>query len=171
MPRKYLQRIDKVEVTITAPCVEGALYPHYDTETDYVTLGSIVPQQWPFGVNIDNLIILDFNAQRILASVEILVPRELWSNDNLLALSQERYEGALILANRWSKTNNIMIPSTFALYTTMNEEKGVVLFGDVSTPTLVRLSAECKAIVEGISLVGFLFDLPKQARRRHRSVR
>ncbi|GIW90145.1 MAG: hypothetical protein KatS3mg109_0577 [Pirellulaceae bacterium] len=167
MPRRiHIQPIPNIEVTIVPPCMEGILYPCYDSEGDYVTLDSKVQQQWPIGVNIDALVILDFNADRVLASVEILMPFELWEQRDFPVPQGESVQGVLRLARPCIIPSSFsMTPPRFFVYAS-RDENGLLMFGEYgSRILLVHLSEYCRAIISDNNLVGFFFDLPKRAKR------
>jgi hypothetical protein len=172
MAQRKFHTIENIIVEITPPCLEGALFPRYDRETDYVTLDSLILPPCPYGVNIDNIIILDFNSHRMLASVEIGIPRKLWESNEPPILPATVQEGSLTLANPEIENSNFMIPPEFAVYTTPDRQTGVLRFGKFDTPSiLVQLSVACQAIVSASKLVGFLFELPEGARKIRRRQR
>ncbi len=64
-----------IRVRLRAWSERGQLVPRYDPEGNILVLDSPVFRPWPYGVDIDASIILDIDADGILASVEVLLPR------------------------------------------------------------------------------------------------
>lgn len=139
--------------------LEGALQPSYDHETDYVTLDNRIHETWPFGVNIDNLVILDFNKNRVLASVEILIPYRLWKRRALPLLHAKSERGSLMLPEIDSEKTIFVLPDCLEVYLEANTQIAQVAFGTFEEPLLVvTLSETCTAIISrGELLVGFRF--------------
>lgn len=67
-----------------APTAKATLVPSYDEESNVLTIESPMERPWPFGVNIDGLVLLDLDDERVLAAVEILVPRGCWKKVDAL---------------------------------------------------------------------------------------
>jgi len=55
-----------------------AFSPYYDTEADLLTISSKGTRAWKYGVDIDGTIIFDIDTYRILANIDLLIPRRLW---------------------------------------------------------------------------------------------
>jgi len=130
-----------------------------------VTLESKVQQQWPIGINIDALVVLDFNADRVLASVEILIPFELWEHKNVSVPQGKLLRGALKLARPYA------IPSSFSMTCPQlciyngRDQDCLLIFGQCGTRvSIVNLSDYCRAIISNDNLIGFVFDLPEQVK-------
>ena len=65
-------------VETRAPSAKARLVPSYDDESNVLTIESPVDRPWSFGVNIDGLVLLDLDDERVLAAVELLIPRSRW---------------------------------------------------------------------------------------------
>ncbi|MEM4725184.1 MAG: hypothetical protein QXP01_09250 [Candidatus Hadarchaeum sp.] len=162
-----IRKLTKLNVQITPHCLEGSLLPRYVDEADYIVMDSPVKQPWPLGVNIDNLVILDFNPDAILASVEILTPRKLWKRRVVSVFPEHEQEGSIRFLATRGLGSYFLLPPQFTVYSSLDERVGVVLFGELDGETVgVRLSAGCLALVCLGNLVGFIFDMPPEARKR-----
>ncbi len=71
-------------VETRAPSEKSMLVPSYDDESNILTIESPVERPWPFGVNIDGLVLLDLDDERVLAAVELLIPRSRWKKVDAL---------------------------------------------------------------------------------------
>jgi hypothetical protein len=58
--------------------------PSYDEESNVLTIESPVERPWPFGVNIDGLVLLELDDERVLAAVELLILRVRWKKVDAL---------------------------------------------------------------------------------------
>lgn len=65
-------------VETRAPSAKARLVPSYDEESNVLTIESPIVRPWPFGVNIDGLVLLDLDDERVLSAVELLIPRSRW---------------------------------------------------------------------------------------------
>ena len=152
--------MDNLAVKILPSSEEGALYPRHDSESDYVTLDSRISQEWPFGINIDNLIILDFNSKRILSSVEVLKPRRLWKKASVESIDAKRQSGCLALADDNPKKSRFFMPEEINVVLDIDRTIAQLVFGALVPPLVaVRLSPKCEAIVSSGNLVGFVFRI------------
>lgn len=136
----------------------GSLVPHYDSETDYVTLDSPVAREWPFGVNFDNLVILDFDVDKILASVEILVPRKKWKKTKIKAANAD-VSGCLALPGE-PPTTQFVVPDNVSIGLDPDTNLAQIALSKIpGGAEVVRLSTKCSALVSNKRLLGFTFNI------------
>lgn len=150
---------EMIDVELAKATEGGRLYPRYVRDAKILAVESRLQQQWPYGINIDNLIILDITETRLLANFDVHMPRRLWKqvdpfpdppNSRLRAdlhLSQQAIEQKFF-------TEDVEI--------TTNTDRSKVLIRIGNAPpeeTGVELSEQCTALVAARTLLGFRVDL------------
>lgn len=145
-----------IEVSVVPADAQTAIHIRIDPQSQMMIAQSANESPWPYGINIDNLLILDFNADKILSSFELMLPTTMWPEGNLSKLTQIG-EGALKLrgdvdTSRYIEENVLV---------KVNKQTNLVelRLGNGAGGSLVQLSNQCYAILNGDNLVGFRIDL------------
>ena len=137
-----------------APSAAGRLIPRYDPESNVLSIESDIVRPWPYGVNIDGLVLLDLDENRILAAVELLIPRTRWKELG----SQEPWP-------RFAKPSDLMFrPETIAkkthhlpvsAVTDPSRNDVLITFSSVAPNRWIQLSDNALAAVGSDELLGF----------------
>jgi hypothetical protein len=56
----------------------GALYPRYVEDAGILAVESRVARDWPYGIDIDGLIVFDIDADRVLANFDLHIAKRYW---------------------------------------------------------------------------------------------
>ncbi len=118
-------------------------------------------RSWPYGVNVDNLMILDFDADAILSHVEILIPVARWHvEDPFPALPRTRQSADVRLAQ---PSRHAFITSQVLGRTNTDRSSAIITFGLLRNESkAVELSSLCHALIEEDYLIGFAVCLKSQ---------
>jgi hypothetical protein len=148
----------RIRVDLRAPSGSGRLRPRYDDEADLLEVGSPAKRQWPFGVDIAGTIIFDLDRNRLLANVEVLVPKRLWRVASMQRRPQARKAADLVFSPETLAVKSFELPITI---TTDSERSYVsITFGEaVESTEVIELSDQCFAYVDDGSLLGFFVVL------------
>lgn len=90
-----------VPVTVETATDAGRLYPSYKNSIGIFTLETELLRTCPIGVNIDGMLMLDFDEDRVLAGVELLLPMSGWKGKTSVAQPLAR-TGNIILSGSLS---------------------------------------------------------------------
>ena len=146
----------RVELGKATP--EGRIYPRYDEESQLIIAGNRLVREWPFGINIDSTVILDAGPDRVLASVEVIMRRELWSLDECFGRPRRGKAANLVL------TKQALLDPDYSLAVIIStngaRSAALVSFGGIGGNLQgIELSGGCTALIDGDMLQGFFFDL------------
>jgi hypothetical protein len=145
-----------VELRNSTP--QGRLYPRYDTEADLLVIESQIAHRWPMGINIDGRVILDVDAERMLANVDLLISRRYWKVGTKPLLPLQPSEADLLLSEASLMHKNFHRKLTIV----SDESKSWVYmqFGEAQAEhSWIALSTQCFAELSTNELLGFYIIL------------
>jgi hypothetical protein len=101
---------------------------------DIVVAESDLKRPWPYGVNIESLVLMDFDENRVLAHVEVLVRRSLWRAANSFNRSiRKSLVADVLIADTKQKSNFVeaelsihYVSEDHSLYVTLSDGDEVV---------------------------------------------
>jgi hypothetical protein len=73
--------MNEIRVLLRPPTDRGRLYPRYVAEAHTLAVESRVARQWPYGINVDAMLICDLDEDRVLANLDLHYDRRLWPRD------------------------------------------------------------------------------------------
>lgn len=134
----------------------GRLYPRYGA--DILSLESRLRRPWAYGVNLDSLIIFDLDADRVLANVDVLLPRRRWRTARALDVPRVWKQADLIFTPETVAHKNFSLPISTAAVE--HKTRVRIEFGSpANTPApavrAIALSEACLALVQDDILIGF----------------
>lgn len=138
----------------------GRLFPHYDDESNVLSVESSVERAWTYGLDIDGRIIFDLDANRVLASFELLIPRSRWKRE----LSSEPWPEVSRAGDLQFRQETVAAKSfSSPLLVQANRELDDVLIkiGSQESDRRIMLSDFCVAYVVRDELVGFRIRIPR----------
>lgn len=154
--------LENVLIELSPWTVHGSLYPRYDNDADILVVESRVRREWTYGINIDDAMILDIDADRILANIDLMIPRRRWKGIPLNV--------APPVAPRPSRKANLKFSmasieqKSFHLPLEVKAHPGktsiYILIGQIQPDALwVALSKACFAVIDENKLLGFYVSL------------
>jgi hypothetical protein len=155
-PRRIRSRMTGVPVTVSPPTKEGRLYPRYHRKI--LTLRSALHGPWPYAVNIDGTVILDFDENRTLAAVELLLPMSGWKGKEGVAQPLGR-PGDIRLAEELS--GNVQYDWPIVVSKDVQRDMARISFGSADFNRAVTLSDNASALLQDVQLTGFWFSLAR----------
>ena len=145
-----------IPVLIAPATADGRLYPHYHNSSGILTLDTESPRSYPFGINIDGTLILDFDEGGVLATAELLLPMSRWKGKASTA-RPDGPPGNVVLPPPRRTSVDYEWPATVSKDVQM--ETGRIVFGSSDHDRAVQLSTDCYALLLGKRLTGFWFRL------------
>jgi hypothetical protein len=142
-------------IIVAPPTAEGRLVPDYLNSLGILVLRADPLRSCPFGVTIDGCLILDFDADGLLAGVELILPMRAWKGKADTA-PPDAADGNILLAAREEASAPHAGPVTVSK--DMQTGAARIDFGD-GHDRAVRLSERCSALLLGDRLTGFWFRL------------
>jgi hypothetical protein len=136
----------------------GQLVPRYDPEGNILVLDSPVFRPWPHGINIDATIILDIDADGILASVEVLLPRSRWKAARPLERPAVAGWVSVEITEEARRQKSFDLP----ILVQTNEDRSCALVyidRPRDPPQAYALSDRCMVLIEERWLRGFYVEL------------
>ena len=137
---------------------QNAIIPHYDNEADLLFADSIVHKVWPYGIDINGTLILDFDKNHVLSSIELIVAKRYWNVVDQLEKPSSSPYACLSIAEESLKKKSFDLP----LKVTTNRSRDLVCVTFVNLlnqPISVKLSDRCIAYLYKEKLLGFFFDI------------
>ena len=160
--------VGELRVELRPPTDLGRLYPTYKRRVDILSVGSRTARPWPLGLNVDNAVILDLDADRRLANFDLLIPRRAWRTSPGLAAPPVWRRADLAFAAETVAAKDFATPVAVAAGD--HKTRVLILFGATKAdaraglPAGVRavaLSDACLALLTGQLLAGFYVTLPR----------
>jgi hypothetical protein len=147
-----------VQVRLREWSERGQLLPRLDGEGTTLVLSSPVSRPWPYGVNIATSIILDIDADGILAHVEVLRPPSRWKVARALERPPVAGWGCVEVTEEARREKSFDVPVLLQT----NEDRSCALIyidrpGDGTQA--FALSDKCLVLIEEGWLQGFYVDL------------
>ena len=150
-----------IPVTVEPPTEARRLQPRYKNSIGILTLESALPRICPHGVNIDGMLMLDFDENRTLTFVELIAPMSAWKGKSAVAQPLGR-PGDIRLA----ETLSGHIDHDWPVVVTKDVQRDMarISFGDAGFNRAVALSDNASALLMGDELTGFWFSFGRQSR-------
>ena len=143
-----------IRVLVQPPTKRGRLYPRYDEDAGILVLESREPRAWPYGLDIDGMIVLDIDESRVLANLDLHIRADLWERASTAFWPNEVNSGDLAFPDETLKTKSFHLP--LRVRTNPNVHYIRVDIGEREPQQYVALSNECLALVTEDQLVGFM---------------
>lgn len=146
--------MSSIRVSIIPATTGCRLYPKYDVESDILTVTSLAPQEWPYGVDINGNVVFDLDANRILANFDLHIGRHLWEPGLVQDWPGDVNAGCIVLSLETIKQKSFNLP----LKVQMDMQKNIVQidFGVKQWHGAALLSDDCIALLSDDMLTGFL---------------
>jgi hypothetical protein len=133
----------------------GRLYPRYKNSVGILTLASAVPRECPHGVNIDGTLILDFDEEKLLASVELIAPMSAWKGKAGVAQPLGK-TGDILLGE--SLSGSVQRDWSVLVSKDVQRDMARISFGAREFDRAVALSDTVSALLHNDRLTGFWFS-------------
>ena len=147
-----------VPVIVSPATDPGRLHPRYKNSIGILAFESAPPRMCPHGVNIDGIIILDFDQSRTLAGVELIAPMSAWKGEAAVAQPLSR-PGDIRLGNGLSGNLNYGWPVIVSK--DVQRDMARISFGDSDFNRAVALSDCAAALLKDDYLTGFWFSFAR----------
>lgn len=148
----------EIRVELSRPTARGRLYPRYNNEADLLEVGSSVPREWTYGIDIDGTVIFDIDADRILANFDLLIPKRLWEVTSIPLNPHSSRQVDLRISEGSITHKSFHLPLT--VMTNHSRSCAYILFGTTESSTSwITLSDSCLALVLQDRLRGFFVKL------------
>jgi len=143
-----------IEILVREATPEGRLYPRYSEESQMLILASPVSRDWPLGIDVDGRVVFDIDANRVVANVDIHIPKHRWSPGRLPPWPKKSEAGDLAFSEEAIAKKSFSFPIRMVC----NEERSSVLLylDDQDPDRVIQLSDDCGALVRGNLLIGLL---------------
>lgn len=144
-----------IRVMPRQPTVRGRLYPRYDRDAGILIAESRVPREWPYGVNVDGNLIMDIDADRILANFDLHIPAHRWKVSTLPTMRHREGDADLEFLPETIETQSYDL----GMSVTTNHTRSLVFiaFGpSLETCNCFGLSERCMFFTRDDELMGFL---------------
>jgi hypothetical protein len=146
-----------IPITVGPPTASGRLYPRYKNGLKLFVLESGFLRPCPHGVNIDGLI-LDFDENRVLASVELLAPMSAWKGKMAVTQPPSRL-GDIHLGGDLAGSSQFDWPVVVSK--DVQQDTARISFDEGDFDRAVALSDAASALVRGDRLIGFWFSVAR----------
>lgn len=148
----------EIRVRLRTPTALGRLYPRYDTEANLLEVGSAIPRDWPYGVDIDGALIFDIDDDRILANFDLLIRKELWKVNPLPNRPEPLREADIEFLDETIRHKSFNMP--LKVQTDRNGSYVYIIFGkSKNSGVWIALSEYCMALISDSCLSGFFVIL------------
>lgn len=146
-----------ITVSIAPPTDLGRLYPRYDDSAGILAVESRLERPWPFGVDIDGRVVFDIDQHRVLANVDLHVPKARWKRDLGDDVPIVAPPGDLIFSQEAITTKSFSLP--LRVRTDPSFRRVRVDFGAEPPDRAIALSGSCIALLSAGELIGFAIAL------------
>ena len=143
-----------INVLIQPPTKRGRLYPRYDKDAGILVLESREPRAWPYGLDIDGVIVFDIDETRVLANLDLHMRADLWERTSSPFWPNKVKSGDLAFPDEMLKVKSFHLP--LRVRTNPNVHYIRIDIGEREIQEYIALSDECLALVTEDQLVGFL---------------
>ena len=157
-PTPIQQQMNGLPVTVESATDAGRLYPRYKNSIGILTLESALPRVCPHGVNIDGTVMLDFDADRVLALVELIAPMISWKGTAGVAQPLGR-PGDIRLAESISR--HVEYDWPVVVTKDVQRDMARISFGSPDFNRAVALSDTASALLLDDQLTGFWFSFAR----------
>jgi len=131
----------------------GRLYPRYDDSAGILAVESKFERPWAFGVDIDGRIIFDIDERRVLANLDLHIPKKRWKKEARKRPPERCCFGDLIFSQKTIKIKSFSLPLMVSSDELCREVH--IQFGSSTPDRAVGLSSSCLALLYQNELVGF----------------
>lgn len=144
----------EIQVFLQPATSRGRLYPHFDREANIFSLSSKETRSWPYGADIDGNLIFDFDNEKVLANLDLLVGPKFWKQRIFKAWPSKIKKADLGFQEKTLKIKSFHIP--LQIWTNKGTTEILISFSNDKTPaTFVDLSENCLALLKENILLGF----------------
>jgi len=143
-----------IKVYVLPPTEAGRLYPYYDKEVDVLVVCSHFARPWPFGFDIDTDVIFDLDEWRVLANIDMRIPRREWKTEGFGAdAPMIAPPGDLAFTPETVEARSFSLP--LAVRTDVQTGRVSIRFSTLRPDRVVSLSPVCIAFLRQDELLGF----------------
>lgn len=142
----------RVEVEPAQP--EDEFSARYATGSGLLLLDSRHPRRWPYGATIDGLLTLDLTEDRVLASAELVWPRERWPLGEAKVPKREKQRRRL----RFPDLSTEMLGDTPPLGVSFGSSLVVLQLEGTTATRRVPLGKYVDCLLQNDAAVGFVID-------------
>jgi hypothetical protein len=147
-----------LRVEVRPPTLAGRLYPRVSNDIGWLAFTSDSEHNdFPFGANIDALIILDADEDRLICYIELMYHRSRWKRVPHIDFPQV-HAGDLHLLPTPEAQVNLELP--VRVDATAGEDVRVTIGEARDSDRAVALSDNCVALIAGDVLTGFVIRGP-----------
>jgi hypothetical protein len=146
--------VSGIAVTVSSATDRGRLYPRYDDKTGILAIESRFDRPWPFGVDIDGRVVFDMDEHRVLANVDLHVPKPRWKKDLGGEMTTIAPPADLIFSHEAITTKSFSLPLTVRTDPSFRQVR--IEFGTELSVRAIALSRSCIALLSADELVGFV---------------
>lgn len=128
----------------------------YDAQARLLTVRILTEPHWPYGIDLDGLVIVDLTAARAVANFDVLMPRERWAIGlpfEPVAPRSSAKAARVIFSQAVVAEKSLVEP--VAVYASSDRRTVQIVVGSPSKPRFVPLTRSCDVLVEGQILAGF----------------
>jgi hypothetical protein len=153
-----------IQIELRAPSSPGRLYLLRDNQIDksITFLSNNHKRQMYYSINIDNKIILDFDINHVLQSIEILIPVSSLPIKEMNLSEYPIISADIALIENITRHSNI--ETSIKAQTNLLNNVLFVVFGETKSIThLIELSESCLAIISEDVLLGFVIKAYEKA--------
>lgn len=138
----------------------------YDREGGLLYLETPNLVECPYGINIDNGIILDLDSRASLRFVECICQLRHWPRDELCWPRDANRWGRIVF--KWSASSRSVFVEPDYVSCQLDHRNGVaaIRWGTYSESSVIRVGPDCVACLCRGKLVGFIFIMPPATRKK-----
>jgi hypothetical protein len=145
-----------IVVSVKPATDAGRLYPRYDEESGILAIESRIERAWPFGIDVDGTLVFDLDERRVLANLDLHVPRNRWKRNLEEDIPMIAPAGDLEFAQQTIQQKSFHLP--LRLSSDRNAKRLRIELGIAKPDSAVALSVSCIALLAKHELTGFLID-------------
>lgn len=145
-------------IELRHPTERGRLYPRYVEGAGILAVQSSVTRPWPYGINIDGMMVLDIDEDRVLANVDLHLRRSLWRVEKTLERRVPSRKADIAISEESIRQKSLSLP--VKVVSDAARRCVAISFPEsLNSADAVELSPGCLALVRGDELLGFQIDL------------
>ncbi len=145
-----------LRVVAEPPTSAGRLYPRYDPQAGMLMAESTVARLWMFGIDIDGRIIFDLDEHRVLANIDLHLPRHRWVRDLGDDTPTAAPPADLVFTPETVAYKSFSLP--LRVRSDRQARRLRIEIGEKRPDRTVALSESCFALLAGHELVGFMVE-------------
>ena len=146
-----------IQVSVRPPTNAGRLYTHYDSKAHVLVAGSRETRRWPYGINVDAMLICDLDDERVLANFDLHYDRDRWPTAPDVRWPESARAADLVFDEESVAKKNFPGP----VEVRSNQTRSVVeiRLDPRDADETVALSDGCVALLREHELVGFVVKI------------